>query len=140
MNEIKVHIILSIGLILAIIAGTVLSHVQLASGESFTGTISQIDSATTATVGPDGTDGGNAVAIYTVNSDCDARVITTTGTPIALVFGLFTDSNTTSSTLSHQTGHAQAASTTVVYDSGQFGCGTWYGYAGASTTVIISEF
>jgi hypothetical protein len=140
----KTHILAVASVLLAAIAiYFVFAQTNSAVGESFTGTVSQMDSATTTTVGPQGFDGGNAVVIFTKNSDCDARVITTPGTSaIMLSFDDFkkTANDISSSTLSATVGHLQAASTTVVYDSGQYGCGKVSAYAWATTSLTVSEF
>lgn len=101
-----------------------------ALGESFTGTISRIDSATTTTVGPD-----TIVTIFNRGSDCDARVVSTQGQEIMLGFGTVAGFS-----VSATAGHYQGASTTVVYDSGQIGCGDVTAFAWASTSITVSEF
>lgn len=104
---------------------------NLALGESFTGTISQIDSATTTTVGPD-----EVITIFAKGTDCDARVISTLGgSAIMLGFG-----TVDGFTVSGSVGHWQAASTTQAYDSGLYGCGAVTAYAYASSTITVSEF
>ena len=73
--------------------------------------------------------------------NCDSRVITTTGKAIQLSFGSLA-STTLSVALERGTGgHFQAASSTVVYDAGIYGCGliTALGYD-ATTSVTISTF
>lgn len=71
-------------------------------------------------------------------TNCASRVITTVGQPIMLGFGAAYNGTTTPSGTS---GVLQAASTTIVYDGGQFGCGqiTAYGF-GATTSITFSEF
>ena len=70
--------------------------------------------------------------------NCASRVITTTEQPIMLSFGAGFNSTTSPS---GTRGHLQAASTTVVYDAGLYGCGQWtvYGFL-ASSTITFSEF
>ena len=120
----------------------VFSDIQKAESESPSGTESRLDSATTTTIGPDGTDGGNAVTIFSKTTDCDARVITTRGnSAIMLSFGEVAGTGEiSSSTLSGAAGHLQLASTTVEYNSGVYGCGRWSAYAWSTTTITVSEF
>lgn len=72
--------------------------------------------------------------LFTNNLVCDSRVISTRANNIMLSFN---DNIAPSATV----GHLQLASTTVVYDSGQYGCGnvTAYGYT-SSSTITVSEF
>lgn len=73
-------------------------------------------------------------ATTTTNNGCAARVVTTTATPIMLEFTI-----SASTTASGTVGHLQAASTTVVYDGGQYGCGLWTAYAFGTTTITVTE-
>lgn len=114
---------------MGLIVGSLVETPQ-AYGEAFTGTISQIDSATTTSVGPD-----SVITIFSKGTECDARVISTVGVPIMLGFGTV-DGFTVSGTA----GHLQGASTTVVYDSGEVGCGAVTAYGFSSTTITVSEF
>lgn len=107
-----------------------------AEGASFTGQAARVSTTSTIAVGPSlTTDGSGRTVLFQEQSICAARIITTVGQPISLSFDKKA-STTPSATL----GHEQLASTTVVYDSGLFGCGqvTAYGY-GASTTITITE-
>lgn len=76
----------------------------------------------------------NSTTIFTANTVCASRLITTKAQPIMISF----DSATTPTGI---VGHLQSASTTVSYDAGIYGCDTVkvYGY-GASTTLTTSEF
>jgi len=107
-----------------------LTQIPSALGEAFTGSISQIDTATTTTVGPD-----TIVTIFSKGTECDARVVTTSDAAVRLGFG-----TVTGFTVSATAGHIQAASTTVVYDSGLYGCGNVTAYGWSSTTLTVSEF
>lgn len=71
--------------------------------------------------------------LVATTTSCTNRVITTAGQPIMLTFN---DALPTATF-----GHLQSASTTIVYDGGQFGCGKIkaYGYI-ASTTITVSDF
>jgi hypothetical protein len=63
-------------------------------------------------------------------STCSARIITTNTAPISITF-----SDKLGYVPSATYGHLQLGSTTVAYDSGQYGCGALrvYSYAGAGT-------
>lgn len=113
-----------------------------ALGEAFTGTSAYLQVATTTVVGPQDSDD----TIFTARTDgaCKSRVITTLGgSAIMINFGdPGTDrlGNISSTTVSGVIGHWQAASTTVAYDSGLFGCGRWSAYSYATQTITVSEF
>lgn len=127
-----------IGLALFILAGILmLKPLYQAEGSAFTGTRAFLQTATTTAVGPqDGED-----TIFASNETCNARVVTTRGdSAIMLSFGDKTNGDFSSTTLSGTVGHLQLASTTVVYDSGLYGCGRWTVYAWASSTLTVSEF
>ena len=67
-------------------------------------------------------------------STCAARIITTSAQPIMLTF-----SDVQGSVPTGSFGTIQSASTTVVYDSGQFGCGAIKGYSFASQVITLVE-
>lgn len=73
-------------------------------------------------------------ATTTVNNGCAARIITTVATPIMLEFTI-----AASTTASGTVGHLQAASTTVAYDGGIYGCGLWTVFAFGTTTITVTE-
>ncbi len=76
--------------------------------------------------------------LFTQNTVCTSRVISTAGQAIMLTFGSAT---TTNMNPSASVGFVQAASSTVVYDSGLYGCEyvTAYGFS-ASTTITTAEY
>ena len=81
------------------------------------------------------------MTLFSAKTDgsCKARVVTTRGSSaIMLSFGDTTGFGST--TLSGTAGHLQLASTTVVYDSGLYGCGRMTAFGWSSSTVTISEF
>jgi hypothetical protein len=77
------------------------------------------------------------VIVIANHPQCAARIITTGANPILLGFNATFNGTTTPSGTS---GVYQAASTTVAYDSGIYGCGqiTAYGYT-ATTAITITE-
>jgi hypothetical protein len=78
--------------------------------------------------------------LFNANGGCASRVISTVAQPIMLSFSTST-ADALRNKPSGTVGIQQAASTTVVYDSGTYGCPevTAYGY-NASSTITISEF
>lgn len=72
-------------------------------------------------------------------SSCSARIVSTVASPVMLTFY---DASSTSIGLNVPSGvfgHLQAASTTVVYDSGQYGCGTMRAFSFVASTITVSE-
>lgn len=67
-------------------------------------------------------------------STCAARIITTSSQGIMLTFSDYSGQSPTA-----LFGHYQAASTTVAYDSGQFGCGLVKAYSFANATATLTE-
>lgn len=138
----KTHVVLA-GILFLLGLTYIGFQAQQVQGEAFTGQISQIDSATTTTVGPDGNQGGNAVTLFSKGTDCDGRAITVpggAGIMISFSDSLSRPQNISSTTLSASIGHYQAGSTTVMYDSGLYGCGRVTAWAWSSTTLTVSEF
>lgn len=81
--------------------------------------------------------GTTAVTVFTDATDCKARVITTNNGAIWLSFD---EDYLASSTLANGIGHYQAASTTVAYESGIYGCGWTTAYSAAAGTITISSY
>jgi len=126
----KTHLAL-IGILVAGLAlGYVALQANFASGEAFTGQAANVVSATSTTVGPD-----TVVTLFEINAQCDSRIVTTNQDAINISFRTITGFTPTA-----LIGHYQAASTTVAYNSGLYGCGkmTAQGLT-ASSTVTISE-
>lgn len=68
------------------------------------------------------------------NQSCAARIITTYASPIMLTF-----SQNQGKIPTGTFGHLQPASTTVAYDSGQYGCNAVYIYSFVSQAITVSE-
>lgn len=127
--------VLALG-ILALAAVLLMKPLETATGAGWFGYSSYLQTATTTTVGPQST-----VTLFAAKTDgsCKSRVITTNNNAIHLSFGDTTGFGST--TISTGVGHYQAASTTVAYDSGLYGCGLVAARGlTASGTVTISEF
>lgn len=91
--------------------------------------------ATTTAIGPQ-----ENIEIFSEYKPCSSRVISVLGdSGVMLTFGEPTNGDVSSATLSGIIGHYQAASTTVAYDGGIYGCGEWNAYAFASTTITTTE-
>lgn len=133
-----------IGLAILLLAGVLaFKPLYQALGEAQSGFSAHQQFATTTAIGP-GTSPRKTVFTDSLDT-CKARIVTVHGDATGGVFFLFGEpsdaiGNLSSSTLAGSTGHYQAASTTMVYDSGLYGCDAWYAYSGASTTLILSEF
>ena len=110
-----------------------------AKAAAYMGSFARVSSSSLASVGPT----QNKVLFGTttlssggapIDTQCSARIITTVASAIMLSFGQMS-STTPSGTI----GHLQAASTTVAYDSGLYGCGLVTAYAFSSTTITLTE-
>ena len=67
-------------------------------------------------------------------SSCAARIIQTGISPIMLTFSNYAGQSPTGTF-----GVLQAASTTVVYDSGQYGCGLVKGFSDVAQSLTLTE-
>lgn len=118
------------------IAGAILAAILMFAYVSFPakanvitqGIIPQVATSSLMQVGP-----SSAVTLFTKASNCTARIISTGANPIMLSFSSVL-------TPAAQVGHYQAASTTVAYENGVYGCGQMsaYGYA-ASTSITVTQ-
>src|SRR3990167_1586223 len=107
----------------------VLSAINQAGASAPSGLPATIATTSTVEIGPQ----LNKVLFAT--STCAARIVSTATSTASFQFtGALGTTSLTSSV-----GHQQAASTTVVYDSGVYGCGVMTGFAYSSSTVTISE-
>lgn len=77
--------------------------------------------------------GTTALSLFATSS-CAARIISTTGQAIMLTFSDYAGQTPTGSF-----GVIQSASTTVEYDSGQYGCGLVKGISFASQLITLVE-
>lgn len=124
--------------LMAILAG-IQQAPELSLGGAGDGLTASLDVATTTTVGPQAV---RRVTLFSQKTDCEARIVTTTGNSAIMInFGEpSTPGNLSSTSVSGTAGHWQAASTTVAYDAELYGCGLWTAYGYASTSVTVSEF
>lgn len=76
----------------------------------------------------------NAASQIAATSTCAARTVSTSASPIMLGFTAKVGTTTTGSF-----GFLQAASTTVTYDSGQFGCDQMSAFSYTSGTITVIE-
>ena len=81
--------------------------------------------------------------LFSANTSCTARVISTVGSSIMLYFSTTTigpTSATGTANVNSALGHVQAASTTAVYDSGLYGCENVGAYSDGTSTITVTEF
>ncbi len=76
----------------------------------------------------------NAVNSLFATSTCTSRIITTQAGYLELTFN-----DKTGQSPSGTFGHYQAASTTIAYSSGDYGCGLVKGYSSAAQTITTTE-
>ena len=107
-------------LAIGVLAFWVASTFRTTYGSAPSGLSAAYSTSSTLAIGP------NYVQVLTVaQSNCAARVVSTAATAIRLGFGgeSATSTATSTSVVSSGTGVLQAASTTVTYDGGLYGCG-----------------
>lgn len=81
---------------------------------------------------------GTTADFITATSTCVSRIVTTDGnTGVMFTFG---DETGQTPNLAGTLGHFQAASTTIVYDSGTYGCGRWKAISDPASAITITEF
>lgn len=110
--------------ILAVIASQATSK---ANASAFPGVSSKVATTSQTTLGT------TAIALF-ATSTCAARTITTGGFAVMLTF-----SDVQGPVPTGVFGTLQAASTTVTYDSGQFGCDLVRGYSYATQPITLVE-
>lgn len=115
----------TLAVVFLVLVVTYFSSNNNALGSAPTGLSATIATSTNPTVGT------TALTVFATSS-CAARIITTVASPIMITFS---DAFTPTATY----GHLQAASTTVVYDSGQYGCGSVKVYSFVSSAISVSE-
>lgn len=127
----KTHITIALIAMFATIVAIMFSYSNFAKASAPSGLPATMATSSTIVVGT-----SSITTLFADNLMCSSRVISTVAQPIMLSFGAMS-STTPSGTI----GHYQAASTTVAYDSGIYGCGlvSAYGF-NASTTITKSEF
>jgi hypothetical protein len=122
--------------VFAMLAVLVFQETKIASASAPSGLPATVATSSTIVVGPNLVGTGILPVLFKADGTCDARVISTVGQPILLSFAVL------SSTTPENAGGGvlQAASTTVSYDGGIYGCGlvSAYGF-GASTTIDLIE-
>lgn len=117
--------ILALGLVLSI--AYVLAGSPLARAGAPSGLPSTIATTSNPTVGT------TAVLVF-ATSTCASRVVTTVASPVMITF-----SDAQGKIPTALFGHLQPASTTVAYDSGQYGCGAVRMYGFTSSAITVSE-
>jgi len=122
--------LISLATILGLIILSALFITQKSYGSSPSGLPSTIASSTSSFAV------GTSQGLLFATSTCAARIVSTREAGVMLTFNEPVGQVPTAIT-----GHFQAASTTVAYDSGQFGCGAVRAISatGAATTITVSE-
>lgn len=115
------------GIIVGLIFLTLLVITQKSYGSAPSGLPATIATTTVQTV-------GTTARLLIATSTCAARIITTRAQPIMLTFSDYNGALPTATF-----GHLQPASTTVVYDSGQWGCNAVEVYAFGTDTITVTE-
>jgi len=127
------------GIILGMIALTAMLLTQISLGSAPSGLPATVATSSTITVGPHKPNTASSTVSVFVKSGCSSRVISTRETAIELRFSNTMFSSTTVNPAANAGIH-QLASTTVVYDSGQYGCGFVSVFGYATTSISIAEF
>lgn len=134
MNVLKVLFAVLVIALLAVIAFRVLP-IGLNLGQAPSGLPSAAATSTSRLVGL------AAVELFPEALNCATTIIGTKSEPIMISFsGVFDqvgNIGVASSSLSGSIGFVQAASTTVAYDSGLYGCGAVFVISGTANTSII---
>ena len=116
------------GLLAAVLFVYVLGlSTQKAYGSAPSGLPAAIATSSTAAV-------SSTASLVFATSTCSARIISTGVNGI-----MITLSDKQGLVPSGTVGHWQGASTTVAYDSGQYGCGAFRVYSSVSQTINVSE-
>ena len=116
-------------LVLAVLfIGLIINQPKEASGASPTGTANKIATSTFVASTAD-----TVQLLFATSTNCTSRVIGTQS-EIKLTF-----SDSIGQRPTGANGHIQVASTTVVYDSGLYGCDAIYVYPYGTDTISISE-
>lgn len=89
--------------------------------------VPHVATSSTVVVGP------GFATLFATSSNCTGRAVSTVASPIMLSF-------TGNVIPSGAVGHIQAASTTVFYNNGDYGCGAVTAYGFASSTITITQF
>lgn len=125
--KLNLHIYIGIAVLAILLLGVYLSGPK-ADASSFPGVASSIATTSPISVTP------TALVVFATSS-CAARIISTTVAG-GIMIGFSDNQGFVPSAL---TGFWQAASTTVTYDSGQYGCGAVRVYSGTPQTITVSE-
>jgi hypothetical protein len=106
-----------------------------ALGSAQDGLYASLQSSATTTVNT-----AVSIKIFDASTSCNARIIDAPDTDITITLGN-PSTGIASSSLDATIAHVrQSGTTTVAYDSGIYGCGEWWAYAGATTTLNVTEF
>lgn len=119
-------------LLLAIIAIVCVAIILKTQPHNFGSATSGLSATIATTSNP--TVGTSPASPVVATSTCTSRIISTLASPIMIGF-----SDVQGFVPTALIGHPQAASTTVAYDSGLYGCGAVRIYSFAASTITVSE-
>ena len=124
----KIHILGAVSVLGALaIFASLLIPLETQANVITQGIIAQFYSASVIPVGPQA-----PTVIAPRLSDCTNRVVSTASTTLMVTFGTLTPSALV--------GAYQAASTSVAYENGTYGCGAITVWANSSSTVTVTTF
>jgi hypothetical protein len=126
----NINRLITLACIVGLIILTALFLTQRASGSAPSGLPATFSTTTLGYVV------GTTQSLLVATSSCSARVITTRAAPVMLTF-----TDVAGKVPTAVLGHLQTASTTVVYDSGQYGCEAVrvVSATGVADTITVSE-
>lgn len=120
--------IVTLGIIVAMIALTAMLLTEKTFGSAPSGLPATLATSTMLTLA------SRTATTVLATSTCAARIVSTTDKQIMLTF-----SDYNNAAPSGTFGHMQLASTTVVYDSGVYGCGLVKVWGDAATNITVTE-
>lgn len=131
-----------IGLVIVVLLGLYFGYLAIKVGPVELGQATAGLPATLQTVQQIAVGPQEIIVLFNQSNTCSSRIISTKASPILLAFATSTVSGmaTSSAHLSlSNNGLVQAASTTVAYDGGLYGCGVVAALGYASTTITTVE-
>lgn len=122
------HYTIAVAAILLLTLGFVVGSRDLSLSGAPSGLASTVATTSNPTVNT------TAATVFATSTGCASRVITTVASPVMITFSDYAGQTPTA-----LFGHLQAASTTVTYDAGLFGCGLVKIYSFVSSNITVTE-
>jgi hypothetical protein len=104
-------------------------NTQRVQGNGFIGVTVNVASSTSQII-----PARTARVLFATSTPCTTRIITSRASPLMLTFSNYNNASPTG-----VFGHYQAASTTVAYEAGVYGCGLVKVYADVADTITVTE-